>query len=86
MSNISENERRRYAALHALGAEQVLNALVSWDGKSWTVWVNDEVLPDCCDTLEDAFTIAEAEIARRAPDHFCSECRQWHPFDDGAGS
>ena len=81
-----QTDRRRYMTRHSLDAQQFINALVSWNGKNWTVTLNDEVLPDCCDTIEEAFTVAEAEITRRAPDHTCGECRQWHPYDDGAGS
>jgi hypothetical protein len=72
-------DRRTYAALHTLDAQQALNAVVTWNGKDWTVRINDDVLPDCCDTIEEAFTAAELEIARRAPDHTCLECRQWQP-------
>jgi len=83
---IDQNERRRYMTRHALDTEKFIHALVTWNGKSWTVKLNDEVLPDCCDTIEDAFTVAEAEIVRRAPDHTCGECRQWQPYDEGASS
>src|SRR5688572_29252542 len=85
MNGAGNDERRRYVARHALDTERFINALVSWNGKSWIVKVNDEVLPDCCDTLEEAFTVAEAEITRRAPDHACAECRHWQPYSDGLG-
>ena len=75
-------DRRSYAALHTLDTQQALNALVTWNGTNWTVTINDEVLPDCCDTIEEAFTAAELEIARRAPNHACLGCRPWQPCAD----
>ena len=86
MSTVDSHDRRRYLMRHALEGQQVLSAVVLWNGKNWTVKVNGDVLPDCCDTLEDAFTVAEAEVTRRAPGHTCAECRQWHPFDEDAGA
>ena len=75
-------DRRTYAILHTLDTQQPLNALVAWNGKDWTVPVNDDVLPDCCDTIEQAFTAAEMEIARRAPNHTCLACRPWQPHGE----
>ena len=75
-------DRRRYVALHTVDTTQAINALVAWNGKDWTVTVNDEVLPDCCETIEAAFTAAELEIMRRAPNHTCQECKPWQPWAD----
>ena len=80
------NDRRTYVAVHTLDEVQALNATVAWNGKGWIVKVNDDVVPDCCDTIEEAFTIAEAEIMRRAPDHTCTVCRLWQPSADNLGS
>ena len=72
-------DRRSYVALHTLDTMQAINALVVWNGKQWTVTINDDVLPDCCDTIEAAFTAAELEIMRRAPNHTCQSCQPWQP-------
>jgi hypothetical protein len=72
-------DRRTYAALHTLDTQQAIHALVTWNGKDWTVTIDDVVLPDCCETIEQAFTAAELEIARRAPAHTCLSCQQWQP-------
>ena len=68
---------RRFITEHAVDTNQTLRASVAWNGDNWTVTVNDDVLPDCCDTIEEAFTAAEQEMARRFPNHTCVVCKEW---------
>ena len=77
-------EPRRYRAIHALAATTAITAIVQWTGTTWNVHVNDEPIPDCCDTIEEAYTVAEREILRRFPDHDCGRdgCRSWHLHED----
>lgn len=79
-------ELRRYAAVHTIdiGTVAGLRALVTWNGKNWNVSLNDEPIPDCCDTIEEAYTAAEAEIRRRFPEHDCGirGCRTWHQLSE----
>jgi len=72
-------ELRRYAAHHTLDTTAALRATVIWNGKTWNVHLDDEQIPDCCDTIEEAYAAAEAEIRRRFPGHTCSlpGCRPW---------
>jgi len=77
-----ENSPRRYLTVHSVDGSQRITADVSWNGESWIVKVNDDILPDCCSTIEDAFTVAEREIAHRFPDHSCFSCRLWEPQAD----
>ncbi len=62
---------------HAVDSKQTLKALVVWNGETWTVTINDDLLPDCCSTIEEAFSVAEKEMARRLPNHTCLGCREW---------
>jgi hypothetical protein len=74
-----EISHRRYLTVHSLDGSQRVTAGVSWNGESWIVKVNEDVLPDCCSTIEDAFTAAEREIASRFPGHSCVSCQPWEP-------
>ena len=82
---MQQNDRRSYMARHTLDELRALNAIVAWNGKGWIVKVDDDVVPDCCDTIEDAFTVAEAEIMRRAPNHTCTGCQPWQPSAEDLG-
>jgi hypothetical protein len=77
-------ESRKYSTFHHLDVRPKLVATVDWNGQHWTVTVDDEVLPDCCATIEEAFSVAEQEIARRFPDHSCHQrdCRAWQTVAD----
>ena len=75
------DDRRSYMALHRLDTQSV-HVKVTWSGKGWIVMVNDETMPDCCDTIEEAFTVAETEISRLAPGHTCADCQPWEPLQD----
>ena len=77
-----DEHQRRYAAFHDIETPQVLAATVVWDGQEWKVSIDGAILPDCCATIEEAFTAAEREIARQFPGHTCQSCRAWHPFAD----
>ena len=68
---------RRYAFFHAIDGRPALVATVIWSGHDWNVTVDGRVLPDCCATIEDAFSVAEREIAQLFPDHACQQCRPW---------
>ena len=68
---------RRFVAEHAIDSGQTLKALVVWNGDGWIVTINDDLLPDCCSTIEEAFSVAERELARRLPDHICVGCKGW---------
>lgn len=72
---------RRYTLAHTIDGRPVLVATVAWNGNDWNVTVDGQTLPDCCATIEDAFTVAEREIVRLFPDHACQTCRQWEPED-----
>ena len=74
---------RRFIAEHALDTVQTLKASVVWNGESWIVTVNDDLLPDCCSTIEEAFSVAEKEIARRFPAHTCMGCKEWQHMAEG---
>jgi hypothetical protein len=69
--------RRRFITEHSVDAQQTLWASVAWNGDDWTVTVNNDVLPDCCSTIEEAFSAAEKEMARRFPNHTCLVCKEW---------
>ena len=69
--------RRRFVTVHAVDTGQALTAVVVWNGQDWTVTINDDLLPDCCATIEEAFSVAEKEIARRFPNHTCLGCEPW---------
>ena len=74
---------RSYIALHSLDAAAELAAKVIWNGTKWNVSLNDELLPDCCDTIVEAYAAAEAEIRRRFPLHDCAlGCRAWQHFGE----
>jgi len=71
-------QHRKYIARHTLDTAAELAATVFWNGTTWNVSLNDELLPDCCDTIEEAYAAAEAEIRRRFPLHDCAlGCREW---------
>jgi hypothetical protein len=78
-------DTRRYVSFHNLTAQQILAASVAWNGDNWKVTIDDHVMPDCCDTIEEAYTVAEREIARRFPSHSCqhSGCKLWQYPADG---
>jgi hypothetical protein len=78
----SDGPRRRFITEHAVDTNQTLTASVTWNGESWTVIVNNDVLPDCCSTIEEAFSAAEKEMARRFPSHTCVVCREWQHAAD----
>ena len=78
-----ESLRRRFVTEHALDSVQTLKASVAWNGQSWIVTINDESLPDCCSTIEEAFSVAEKEIARRFPTHTCTGCKEWQHMAEG---
>ena len=68
---------------HAVDTTQKLAASVAWNGESWIVTINNDLLPDCCTTIEEAFSVAEKEILRRFPNHTCVGCQEWRPATDG---
>ena len=74
--------KRNYAAFHNLDAAKILAATVVWNGTDWKVTIDGDIMDDCCDTIEQAYTVAEAEILRRFPAHKCETCRLWHPADE----
>ena len=74
--------RRRFVTEHAVDTERRLRASVVWSGEHWTVTINDEVLPDCCATIEEAFTVAEREVARQFPNHTCLGCKEWQRTEE----
>ena len=69
---------------HHLDAQQKLVATVEWIDTHWKVAIGGEVVPDCCDTIEEAYSVAEREILRKFPKHTCDSCRPWHPYDGQA--
>ena len=76
-------QHRKYIARHTLDTAAELAATVFWNGTTWNVSLNDELLPDCCDTIEEAYAAAEAEIRRRFPLHDCAlGCREWQQFGE----
>ena len=75
----SGDKRRRYVFEHAIDPARRITALVAWSGDGWTVKINDDLVPDCCETIEEAFSVAEKEIVRRFPEHACQDCRPWQP-------
>ena len=76
-------QHRKYIARHTLDTAAELAATVFWNGTTWNVSLNDELLPDCCDTIEEAYAAAEAEIRRRFPLHDCAlGCREWQQFSE----
>lgn len=81
------SDTRKYVSFHNLAAQQLLSATVVWNGEAWKVALDDEIVPDCCDTIEQAYTVVEREIERRFPGHSCqhSGCKPWQHFSDAAG-
>ena len=78
-----DSPRRRFVTEHAVDAQLTLRASVAWNGETWTVTIDDALLPDCCSTIEEAFSVAEKEIARRFPHHACLGCKEWqHPAEE----
>lgn len=74
--------KRNYAAFHYLEPEKLLAAIVAWNGNEWKVTIDGRIMPDCCGTIEEAYSVAEAEISRLLPEHKCGDtCRLWHAPD-----
>jgi hypothetical protein len=80
---LDQPRKRQYVTYHHIDPQRVSTATVNWTGQYWQVVIDDQVVPDCCETLEEAYTVAEREMTRLFPDHTChTTCRPWQSFAD----